>query len=484
MGVLSSLKPAKVFEFFEYLSSVPHGSGNTKAISDLCVKFAEERGLRVVQDKINNIFIYKPATPGYENAPGVILQAHLDMVCAKRPGDPIDMKTTPVKLMTDGEYVWADGTSLGGDDLSGVAMSMAVLDDDTLPHPAIEAFFSVDEESGMDGVFGFDPSLIKHRLLINLDSEEEGVFTAGCAGGIGVKTVFPVERTVACGCSVGMRLTVSGLLGGHSGVEIDKERGNSHLIAARVLFAAMKRGCEIRLDTFEGGSFGNVIPSKTVSVFTVPADEKAELIKIAEEYRAILADEYAVSDPGLTLTLEDCDKPEKPVTAECTRRMLSMLVTLPYGVQHMSMDLPGLVQTSLNLGVIKLNGDALRFANSIRSSVASQKHEIADKVETIVAAFGGKTQRTDGYPEWKFKRVSAFRDTALEAYRRVYGGEATVFATHGGLECGILAEKLPGLDSISFGPELHDIHSVNEKMGVASIGRTYRLLCELLSMLK
>ena len=232
MGKLSGLSPEKVFEFFELLSSVPHGSGNTDAVCSICVEFAKERGLRVVRDGYKNVIIYKPASPGYENSPGVILQAHLDMVCAKSPDDPRDMKKVPVDLRTDGEWVWADGTSLGGDDISGVAMAMAVLDDNSLPHPAIEALFTSDEETGMDGAFGHDPSLISGRLLINLDSEEEGVITAGCSGGIGVSTVFDVERSPAEEGDIAFDFAVSGLRGGHSGGDIHLERANSNMTAS------------------------------------------------------------------------------------------------------------------------------------------------------------------------------------------------------------------------------------------------------------
>lgn len=484
MGKLSGLSPEKVFEFFELLSSVPHGSGNTDAVCSICEEFAKERGLRVVRDGYKNVIIYKPASPGYENSPGVILQAHLDMVCAKSPDDPRDMKKVPVDLRTDGEWVWADGTSLGGDDISGVAIAMAVLDDDSLPHPAIEALFTSDEETGMDGAFGLDPSLISGRLLINLDSEEEGVITAGCSGGIGVSTVFDVERTPAEEGDIAFDFAVSGLRGGHSGGDIHLERANSNMTAARVLYAAVKRGIPLRLDRFEGGSFGNVITGKTVSRLTVPGKYADELRATVKDYSEILADEYAVSDPGITLTLEPAELPGAPVTAADTARMLGMLISLPYGVQHMSTDLPGLVETSLNLGVIKLKKEALRFSNSIRSCVPSRKHEIADRIEAIVAAFGGRTKRSDGYPEWKFRRESRLRELTAEAYRRISGKEARVFATHGGLECGIFSSKLPGLDAVSIGPDLVDIHSVGEKMSVASVGRTYRMLCDLLALLK
>ena len=463
---LAGLEPAKVFGFFELCSSVPHGSGNTGAIASVCEEFARERGLRCVRDRLNNIVIYKPGTPGYEEHGPVILQAHLDMVCANRPGDGIDMKTVPVDLRTDGEWVWAEGTSLGGDDIAGVAMIMAVLDSRDVAHPPIEALFTVDEETGMFGAKGLDSSLLCGRRMINLDSDEEGVFTVGCSGGQRMDLRLPVEREPRGEKTAAFRLTVSGLLGGHSGAEIDRERGNSHLLAARLLSAASAAVPELRLDSLAGGSFDNVIPSRTDAVAVVPASRVRSFRSAVDRTAADIAFELSASDPGFRAELTRLDGKE-----------------LPNGVRNMSMDIKGLVQTSLNLGTVRLGRKEFTCGSALRSSIGSQKEYLALQVKTAAGAFGAKVRSGAGYPAWTFLRESPLRDTASEVYTELFGKKPVIYATHGGLECGILTDELGGLDCVSFGPELRDIHSVGEKMNVASVGRTYRFLCATLGRL-
>ena len=483
---LAGLEPAKVFGFFELCSSVPHGSGNTGAIASVCEEFARVRGLRCVRDSLNNIVIYKPGTPGYEDHRPVILQAHLDMVCATSPGAGVDMKTAPVDLRTDGEWVWAEGTSLGGDDIAGVAMIMAVLDSRDVAHPPIEALFTVDEETGMFGAKGLDPSLLCGRRMINLDSDEEGIFTVGCSGGQRMDLRLPVGREPRGEETAAFRLTVSGLLGGHSGAEIDRERGNSHLLAARLLSAASAAVPELRLDSLTGGSFDNVIPSRTDAVAVVPASRVRSFRSAVDRTAADIAFELSASDPGFRAELTRLDGrelPRRPLTAASTRKLLSMLTVLPNGVRNMSMDIKGLVQTSLNLGKVRLGRKEFSCTSALRSSIGSQKDYLALQVKTAAGAFGAKVRFGAGYPAWTFLRESPLRDTASEVYTELFGKKPVIYATHGGLECGILSDKLGGLDCVSFGPELRDIHSVGEKMNVASVGRTYRFLCATLGRL-
>lgn len=479
MAVLSDLKPKKVFEFFELLSSVPHGSGNTKQISDLCVNFAKERGLAYVQDELNNVVIYKKASAGYENAETVILQGHLDMVCAKDPDDPRDMSKEPIELVCDGEWVSAKGTSLGGDDCIAVAAAMAILDDDTLPHPALEAVFTVDEETGMEGASGIDPSLIHGRRMINLDSEEEGVFTVGCAGGLRVNCSIPAGREPAHKGETAYRVTVSGLLGGHSGAEIHLERGNSHMLMGRILRASARKYA-IRLDRFEGGKFDNVIPSKTVADVVIPEKQASDFEKLLNDYDTILKTELASSDPGVNVAFEKIALPENPVNSAASQKILRALVMLPCGMMNKSMDIEGLTQTSLSMGIIRLGESSIDFCFFIRSSLESQKYYVAEKVRDIISSVGGTAVSNTGYPGWAYRKDSPLRDIAAQAYRELTGKEAAITATHGGLECGLLIDKLPGLDIISFGPDLRDIHSVRERMNIGSVGRMYELVCEIL----
>ena len=483
MSNISELNPTRVFTFFEYLSSVPHGSGNTKAISDLCVRFARERGLEVKQDAINNILIRKPASAGYENAPAVILQGHLDMVCAKHPEDAVDMAKEPVKLRTDGKWLWADRTSLGGDDIVAVATALAVLDDDSLPHPALECLFTVDEEDGMDGAIGLDPAWISGRRMLNLDSEDEGVFTVGCAGGAHVNARLAVRRDALPAGTKIYKLTVDGLRGGHSGVEIDCERGNSNLLTARILLAVADT-CGARVAALDGGVFDNVIPSKTEAIFAVDAENAAKAEEQVQKCVAEIRAELAVADPDMRVTLEPAAYAGAFVTAADSRRLLSLLFLLPNGVMAMSQSLKGLVQTSLSCGVLHLEADSLYFNTFVRSSVNSEKETLIKKLTELLSLYGAEATVDGHYPAWEYRADSPLRDVAMRTYKELTGREAKVFATHGGLECGVFSDKLPGLDCIAFGPNMQEIHSVNERLDVASVARFYDLVCAILKNLK
>jgi len=479
---LAGLEPRRVFEIFETLSGVPHGSGNTKQVSDLCLSLMRERGLYAVQDGFNNVIIKKPASPGYEDRPPVLLQAHLDMVCTKDPDYDIDMSRDPIKLVTDGKEVWADRTSLGADDMIGVACALALLDDPDAVHPPLEILLTVDEETGMDGAAGFDPALISARRMINLDSEEEGVITAGCAGGLMMAGLLSLQRRRISAASRFYRIEVSGLLGGHSGAEIDRERGNSNLIAARMLYELIE--FSPRLVSFSGGTFDNVIPSKTEMTAAVPAQVREdELLATFEKVSAGIKKEYRASEPGLRITIEAAPASVSAVTEIDTWRVAATLFLLPNGVMHMNIELPGLVETSLSCGIVRLEGSALRFRTFIRSSSEERKQALAERVKLTAALYGGTTTREGDFPAWQYNGASPLLYAVREAWRRYSGRDAKVFATHGGLECGILTDKLEGLDCVSIGPELHDIHSVNERLSVASVQRLYGFLKEILKSL-
>ncbi len=478
MAALKGLKPEKVFEYFEKLCSVPHGSGNTKIISDLCVGFAKELGLRYRQEACNNLIIWKDGSAGYEQSEPIILQGHIDMVCAKTDECAKDMAREGLDLRTDGEWVWADQTSLGGDNGIAVAMILAILADDTLPHPPLEAVFTVDEEVGMDGAFALDCSDLKGKKLLNLDSEEEGIFTVSCAGGMRADCTLPGKREPLGGESC-YAVTLSGLQGGHSGGDIDKGRGSANALMGRVLYSAMEQLSGLRLAAIQGGRFDNVICSRCDAVIAVPAGKEAELEQFIRGFDTTLKNEYAGCDAGVTL---ECAKTEaaSAVSAETTSVMLHTLLALPQGVEEMSADFPGLVQTSLNLGVMHLTEDGLHFSYSIRSCIASQKAMLAQRVHAIVEFAGGTVSERGNYPGWQYERDSKLRELVLGVYRDLTGAEAKLEATHGGLECGLFIEKIPGLDAISLGPELHDVHSVRERLSVPSTERVYKLVCEVL----
>ena len=476
--VLSSLEPKKVFEFFELLSSVPHGSGNTKAVSDICVDFAKQRGLEYYQDEFNNVIIYKPATPGYENADAVILQGHLDMVCAKEPDDPTDMAKVPITLAVDGDWVHAVGTSLGGDDGIAVAMALAILDSSDLMHPRLECVFTIDEETGMDGAVGLDCTHLTGRRMLNLDSEEEGVLTCGCSGGARVDCDIKTSREDADGY-VRYFVKLGGLTGGHSGCDIDKGRGNANKLLARFLYTANEE-IGLRLVHMAGGRFDNVITPEATAEIAVPAGSAAAFSALAKAYDGIYKNEYSAADKGVFLTAEKIDGDCAPLTAEDTARVLLCLLLLPQGVIEMSMDIKGLVQTSLNLGILRLEDGDFHCSFSVRSSILTQKEMLITRLKATLEAVGGTVSVRSAYPGWQFAKVSPIRDTVSEVFAEVYGKPAEITATHGGLECGLFIEKLPGLDAVSFGPDLRDIHSVRERMSVASVQRMYKALVKIL----
>lgn len=478
MAVLSGLKPEKVFYYFEKLCSVPHGSGNTKQISDLCAGFARELGLKYRQEACNNLIIWKDGSKGRENDAPVILQGHIDMVCAKTEDCTKDMTRDGLDVRTDGEWVWADKTSLGGDNGIAVAMILAILSDETLSHPPIEAVFTVDEEVGMDGAFALDCSDLKGRKLLNIDSEEEGVFTVSCAGGVRLDCALPAPQQSAENLT-GYRVTISGLKGGHSGMNINEGRGNANCLMGRTLYSAMEQCPSLRVNALTGGQFDNVICLRNDALIAVSETDVPKFEAFIKEFDATLKNEYAVTDGGISLTCEKAEVQSAASEAD-TSRILHVLLALPQGVQAMSADFPGLVQTSLNLGVMRTDEEGLKFSYSVRSCIASQKQMLIQRVKSIVEYAGGTVGERSNYPGWQYDRSSALRKEVEEVYRDLTGHDGKIEATHGGLECGLFIEKIPGLDALSLGPELHDVHSVNERLNVASTARVYELVCEVL----
>jgi dipeptidase D len=480
--VLDNIEPKSVMHWFEELCRVPHGSGNTKKISDLCAAFARERCLEYYQDELNDIIIKKPGTPGYEKSAPVIIQGHLDMVCQAAPGRNIDFLTDGLELKTDGESVWAEGTTLGADDGIAVAMALALLDSRDIPHPPIEAVFTVDEETGMYGAAGLDVSPLRGRIMLNIDSEDEGVFTVGCAGGARANLSIPVSRVPFTGVTVS--ITLSGLIGGHSGQEIDKCRGNANILMGRVLRACID-GADARLVSLGGGSADNAIPTRADAVIAVAPESFPGLKAAVSGARDVLTGEYAVSDPGLSLEMSaGAAEAVSALDAESTLRVIDALTLVPNGVQAMSADIPGLVETSLTLGILSLGEDALRLSFSVRSSVASRKQLLKTKLARVCALLGGTVDFAGEYPAWEYCRSSKLRDTMVEVYRRQYGAEPQIVTIHAGLECGLFSEKLPGLDCVSFGPDMHDIHTCRERMDIASVQRVWSFLLEVLASLK
>lgn len=482
MNIGKELEPKNVFRFFEEICSIPHGSGNTKQISDYCVDFAKKRGLRFRQDEQNNVIIWKDATSGYENAEPIILQGHLDMVCEKEEGVSLDFATEGLQLYVDGDFLKAKGTTLGGDDGIAVAYALAILDSGEICHPPLEAVFTVDEEIGMLGAESIDVSGIKGRKLLNIDSDEEGVFLTSCAGGIRVDCQLPVSYVQAEGVCYEWKL--HGLLGGHSGGEIHKERANAIVAAGRVL-KALQDEVGIRIISLAGGLMDNAIPREmAASVLVGPKQEQKFLDKV-NQWEEILKKEYQSSDPDLTITATKEDTGEYLVLdPDSMARVLLFLRCIPYGVQNMSLVIPGLVETSLNPGILKLRKDALALSFSIRSSITSRKYELVDRLDAFTKFLGGKMAVSGDYPAWEYKEESRLRQLVGDCYRELFHEEPKIQAIHAGLECGILSGKLEGLDCISFGPNNFDIHTPQERLSISSTKRVWELILEVLRRAK
>ena len=473
--MLEQLQPKAVFHWFEALCAIPHGSGNTRAVADWCESFARERGLACRRDEHDNVVIVKEAAPGYEQAPTLILQGHLDMVCEKVPGCAKDMAKEGLDLRCDEEWVWAEGTTLGGDDGIAVAMALAILDDPALPHPRLEVLITADEEIGMLGAEGLDASPLQGRQLLNLDSESEGIFTVGCAGGNRTHCILPVRRERYEG-SV-WQLSVSGLRGGHSGECINLGRGNASMLLGRFLGEAAQH-TELRLILAQGGLKDNAIPSQAEALVAVPAG--TDLTGIAAAFDAQLKHEYRAADPDVTVAAVPAGAAGLPMDAESTARCLCLLNCAPNGIQEMSQDVPGLPQTSLNLGILTTREDAMEASFCLRSSVASQKEMMRRRLAILTGSLGGRTEVSGDYPAWEYRPESALRERMVEVYRDQYGAEPRIEVIHAGLECGLLSGKLPGLDCVSIGPDMEDIHTPRERLNIPSVQRVWAFVTEVL----
>lgn len=475
---LAGLEPASVFAYFEKICSIPHGSRNTKTISDYLVSFAKEHGIRYEQDALNNVLMYQDGTCGYEDHAPVILQCHMDMVCEKDADCPIDMDTQGLDIDHDGTDIFAHGTTLGGDDGIAVAFILALLANQTIPHPPLEVIITVDEEIGMEGAAGVDLSRFQSRTMVNLDSEDEGIFTVSCAGGARGTIHMPVERRVVYGPCV--KLTVEGLTGGHSGVEIHKNRANANKVMGEFLGRVQKL-MPLCITKLQGGAKDNAIP-RSCEVTMVPLGINIERINdIAAELQKEIREQF--DEPNAIVRGDDVDAlGGNALTTECSAKVIALLNAAPNGVQAMSQDIEGLVQTSLNLGVLKLE-DELTLTFAVRSSVNAEKRELLKKLSDLVDFYDGSYTEMGDYPAWEFKKESKLRGVMVDAYTRMYGKAPEVVAIHAGLECGLLSEKLPGLDCVSIGPDMHDIHTSRERLDIQSTRRTWELLLEVLKNL-
>ena len=482
MGVLSGLKPEKVFYYFEELCKIPHGSYHTKQISDYLVQFAKERKLECSQDDSNNVVIRKAASAGYEDAPVVILQGHCDMVCEKTADSTHDFEKDGLDLMIEGDYVTANGTTLGGDDGIAVAYALAILDDDTLKHPALEVVITTDEEVGLLGAKALDCSQLKGKYLINMDSEEEGYLWVSCAGGLSAITTIPVRYQEVSGEKY--ELVISGLNGGHSGAEIDKNRANSNKLIGQALFT-LEQDIPFCLTALEGGTKDNAIPRLSKAVFVADKEAEEAIFAAAENLQNDWRTEYTGTDEGITVTVKKIgETTEKALEQVSQEKIIFFLVQVPYGIQKMSGNIEGLVETSTNIGIVKLSDDEFFARSSVRSSVEVARDALSDKIQYLTEFLGGEYEIQGAYPAWEYRKESPLRDKMVSVYEKMYGQKPAVVAIHAGLECGLFYKKIEGLDCVSLGPNMKDIHTSEEVLDIASTERVWNYLVKVLEQLK
>ena len=482
---IEDLKPQLVFKYFSEICKIPRGSGNEKQISNYLTREGKKLGLEVVQDEHYNVLIKKKATPGYENAPTVIIQGHMDMDCEKNKGTDHDFKKDPIKLRVEGNYLYATDTTLGADNGIAVAMGLALLASDNIVHPPLEVVFTADEEESMNGAMNLKGDLFKGSYIINLDSEEEGTITVSCAGG--VTALVTIEKEFKdVNSKVAFNIDVKGLLGGHSGMEINKQRANSNILMGRILNHLLNHA-NINLDLVQisGGAKNNAIPREADAVILI--DEKDEEI-LKEELNKILnifKNEFKTSDPKIEILCEKSHKTYNEALKDDIRdKIIATIILMPSGIQTMSMDIENLVESSTNLGVINNNKDNFLFEFATRSSVKSLKDEINNKMSLLCKTLDVKLSLEDDYPEWEYAKDSKLEEICINTYEELTGQKPEISAIHAGLECGLLLDAIKGAQAVSIGPNLYDVHTPNEHLDIKSTNRTWNYLLAILKNIK
>lgn len=475
-----SVQTEQVFKYFEKICSIPHGSGNMDAISEFCLDFAKENGLKAIRDGANNVVIYKPGTAGYENAEPVILQGHIDMVCQKTEDCAIDFENDALEVVTDGDFIKAKGTTLGADNGIAVSMIMAILASKSLPHPPIEAVFTTDEEIGMIGAQALDTDALKGRKMINLDAEEADILTVSCAGGSDFKVFLPIVKKITHGTK--LLFEIKGLKGGHSGVEIDKGRVNANILAGRILSYARKNA-DFEIIKIDGGTKSNAIPFYCkAELVTENVQALAGLIK---EYFAAVKKEINEREENCSLSLSIEEQGDFEVLDSVARdKLLYMLLMTPNGIVDMSAEIEDLVETSLNLGVLMTEPNEIVMQYALRSNKKSALAFLEDKLSVFAAYHDCGAEISGAYVPWEFKEDSPLQRLYIEAYSEKFGRKPQVAAIHAGLECAVFSSKIDGLDCIAVGPNMFGVHTVNEKLSISSSKEIFEVLCKVLERCK
>jgi dipeptidase D len=477
---IEGLKPEGVWKYFAEISKIPRGSKNEKQIAAYVMQKAKEFGLEAKQDKFMTVVVRKPASPGYENRPMVCLQGHLDMVCEKNKDKVHDFEKDPIELVCNGNVMMANGTTLGADNGVAVATNLAIMEDKSLVHGPLEFLFTIDEETGLTGATNLKPGFVQSKILMNLDSEEEGELYVGCSGGKNTTGSWKVAFENAPGNTVAAMIRVKGLKGGHSGLEIDKCRGNSLKILNRTLIALSDFG--VRVANMEGGNKSNAIPREAEALVYIPKAKLGQAKKVVSVYHQTMKAELASVEPDLVVELEVLKnvKKGKVIKKQLQAFVLKTIAALPHGVIKMSADIPGLVETSTNVAVLRTEKGKISLITSQRSSVASEILEVCQTVASVFELGGAKVERVEGYPGWKPNLDSPILKTAKSTYQSLYGKEPAVKAIHAGLECGIIGEKYPGMDMVSFGPTLQAVHSPDEKIFIDTVDKFWTFLLAIL----
>ena len=484
MSEITSLEPRLVWEQFDAITRVPRPSKKEGKIIDFLVDFAKKHHIEYKKDAIGNVVMRKPATPGMEERAAVILQSHMDMVCEKNSDVEFDFDNDPIRTRIDGEWVRAEGTTLGADCGIGMAAALAVMLDETVEHGPVEALFTVDEETGLTGAFELGEGMLTGKYLINLDSEDEGQLFIGCAGGIDTVATMRYRQEEAPKNFDFFRIDIGGLLGGHSGDDIDKGRANSNKLLARFLWLAARQ-TEMRLVYLDGGNLRNAIPREAFAVFGVPSRDAKRLRELFEEYVRGVGQEFAPVEKSMEITLSEMPEPDTVIDADAQQYLLYALCGLPNGVLAMSPTMPGMVETSTNLASVKFVGDRLiEITTSQRSSIESARDAAAASVESVLLLGGGDVTHSDGYPGWAPDPESHLLAVTIEAYEKLFGNKPLVRSIHAGLECGLFLRKYPWLEMVSFGPTLRGVHSPDERLEIASVDKFWKLLTETLKMLE
>lgn len=478
---MKTLEPTIVWNHFYEITQIPRPSKKEDKVRTYLDEFGKKHNLTTVTDKAGNVLITKPATPGYENEKTIILQAHMDMVCEKNSDVEHNFDTDPIQVIVDNGWVKAKGTTLGADNGIGMALMLAVLSSDNLKHPALECLFTTDEETGLTGAFALDNNLLKGDILINLDSEDDGEIFVGCAGGIDTTAKLKVKTKDTPRHFFAFSVTVKGLMGGHSGDDIDKRRGNANKMLNRILWN-MHKDLDLHLVKIDGGNLRNAIPREASAVACVPFVHKEKVRVIFNEVAAELEDENAAIETNMRIELHSEEIPDRVMTRRSTSKILNALYACPHGIKAMSPDMAGLVETSTNLASVKMPDDKkLVITTSQRSSVESAKYDIAHQVESVLKLAGCSVTHGDGYPGWKPNLNSQILRVAEKSYEKLFAVQPKVKAIHAGLECGLFLKKYPHLDMISIGPTMRGVHSPDERLEIETVGRVWSWLTDILA---